>query len=88
MAENLDQLSPYLLFGIMQVNATNDLEMCDHVAKVLQDLLDTWNQIPPEEHHITSMQADGTMTGSAEAKPSDAKPSAEPPLDAPKPEPT
>ena len=55
VAENLDQLYEHTLFQIMQVNATNNPELCDHVTHILTQLLDTWNQIPAEQHHLTSL---------------------------------
>ena len=55
MAENLDSLYEHTLYQIMQVNATNNPDLCDHVIKILSELLDAWNQIPVEQHQLTSL---------------------------------
>lgn len=55
MAKNLDSLYEHTLYQIMQVNATNNPDLCDHVVKILSELLDAWNQIPAEQHQLTSL---------------------------------
>ena len=55
MAENLDQLYEHLLFQIMQINASNNMDLCDHVCHVLTELLTAWRQIPSQDHHLASL---------------------------------
>ncbi len=54
VGRNLNSLYDFILSELSQANLNNDTTALDNASEIVRTLKEGWDQIPPEEHHITA----------------------------------